>query len=175
MSDEGPSRVLLVGMMGAGKTTVGRLVAARRGWPYVDSDAQVERRTGRSVAELFATAGEDAFRAAESAVLADAAARPGPAVVSVAGGAVLDPANRSLLRRAGVVVWLRAEPATLAARVGDGAGRPLLGDDPAGVLARLDAERRPFYAEIADAVVDVDELSAPEVAERVLAATGARV
>jgi len=93
-------------------------------------------------------------------------------VVSVAGGAVLDPDNRSLLRRSGVVVWLRAHPATLAARVGEGTGRPLLGTDPPAALARLEAERRPFYAELADVVVDVDDLEAAEAAERVLAAPG---
>jgi len=168
----GARRVLLIGMMGAGKTTVGRLVAEALGCPYLDSDAEVERTTGRSVPELFATDGEAAFRAAESAVLADALGRPGPCVVSVAGGAVLDPDNRSLLRGAGVVVWLRARPATLAARVGAGAGRPLLGSDPAAALARLEAERRPFYAELADVVVDVDDLEAGEAAERVLAAAG---
>lgn len=172
MTAGGPRRVLLVGMMGAGKTTVGRLVAAELGWPYLDSDEEVERTTGHSVRELFATSGEAAFRAAESTVLADAVARPGPAVVSVAGGAVLDPVNRSLLRRAGVVVWLRARPATLGARVGDGTGRPLLGEQPPAALARLDAERRPFYAEVADAVVDVDDLTPPEAAEQVRAAIG---
>lgn len=167
-----PRRVLLIGMMGAGKTTVGRLVAAELGCGYLDSDVEVERTTGHSVPELFATAGEAAFRAAESAVLAEAVAEPAPVVVSVAGGAVLDPANRSLLGRSGLVVWLRARPATLARRVGDGAGRPLLGEDPAAALARLEAERRPLYAELADAVVDVDDLGPAEVAERVLAAAG---
>jgi shikimate kinase len=166
------SRLLLVGMMGAGKTTVGRLVADRLGCPYLDSDAQVEADTGRTVADLFATAGEPAFREAESAALREALARPGPLVVSVAGGAVLDPANRDLLRRSGTVVWLRAEPATLAARVGDGAGRPLLAGDAAAELARLDRERRPFYDELADVVVDVDRLPPATVAERVLAVAG---
>ena len=77
-------------------------------------------------------------------------------VVSVAGGAVLDPANRALMRRSGTVVWLRADPSTLVGRVGDGSGRPLLYGGPAAELARLEAVRRPFYAEVADAAVDVD-------------------
>lgn len=172
MTAGGAGRVLLIGMMGSGKTTVGRLVAARLGCPYLDSDAEVERTTGRSVPELFAVEGEAAFRTAESAALADAVGRPGPSVVSVAGGAVLDPANRALLRVSGVVVWLRARAATLALRVGDGTGRPLLGGDPPAALARLEAERTPLYAEIADVVVDVDDLEPAEVVERVLAAAG---
>lgn len=163
-------RVLLIGMMGAGKTTVGRLVADRLGWPYLDSDTEVEEATGHTVAELFAEGGESSFRAAESEALARALEGDGPAVVSVAGGAVLDPANRSLLRRSGTVVWLRADPATLAARVGEGAGRPLLAGDPVASLVRLDAVRRPLYAEVAHAAVDVDGASPEAVAEAVLAA-----
>ena len=124
-------RILLVGMMGAGKTTTGQLVARRLGWGYRDSDADVEAATGLTVPELFARDGEAAFRRAEAAVLAGACADPEPSVVSVAGGAVLSPDNRRLIAASGTVVWLRAQPETLAARVGDGAGRPLLGDDPA--------------------------------------------
>ncbi|MDA8310410.1 MAG: bifunctional shikimate kinase/3-dehydroquinate synthase [Actinomycetota bacterium] len=177
---EGARRVLLVGMMGAGKSTVGRLVANELGWPYVDSDEQVEAFTGRSVRELFEAGGEQAFRPLEQQALAAALDGDGPAVVSVAGGAVLSPANRALLRRAGTVVWLRASPDTLLRRIladADPAGdrgrggadhRPLLGDDPAAALARLDAERRPVYQGVADVVVDVDELSPDAVAARVL-------
>jgi len=167
-----PDHVLLIGMMGAGKTTVGGLVAERLGWPLLDSDAEVAAATGRSVPQIFAEQGEAAFRAAESAALARAVAG-GRTVVSVAGGAVLDPANRELLRRAGRVVWLRARPETLVARVGDGAGRPLLGEDPALALVELDAVRRPIYARLADQVIDVDELAPEEVAELVLDALAA--
>jgi shikimate kinase len=161
------AHLLLVGMMGAGKTTVGRLVAERLHRPYRDSDAMVEEATGRTVPELFASDGEAAFRAAESDALRRAVVPP-PAVISVAGGAVLDPANRVLLAESGTVVWLRAEPSTLAGRVGDGGGRPLLAPDPTAALAELDAVRRPLYAEVADAVVDVDGLEAAQVAEVVL-------
>lgn len=161
--------LLLVGMMGAGKTTVGRLLAERLGWRYIDSDAQVEAATGRGVAQIFAEEGEAAFRAEESRALAAAVDSEDPAVVSVAGGAVLDPGNRELLRAAGAVVWLRARPDTLARRVGTGRGRPLLDGDPAGTLARLDAVRRPIYQELADFAVDVDDLAPAAVAERVVA------
>lgn len=165
-------KLLLIGMMGAGKTTVGRILADRLGWPYADSDSQVQQATGRTVPELFAERGEAGFRAAEAAALRSAVDGAGPAVVSVAGGAVLDPENRRVISSAGSVVWLRADPATLAARVGDGSGRPLLGDDPASALQRLDAVRRPLYADLADIVVDVDDLTPDDVADRVLAATG---
>ncbi|HEX3793230.1 MAG TPA: shikimate kinase [Acidimicrobiales bacterium] len=161
-------RILLVGMMGAGKTTVGRLVAEQLCWEYRDSDADVEAATGLTVPELFARDGETAFRDAEAAVLMRACASTEPVVVSVAGGAVLRAETRDLLTASGTVVWLRAEPATLARRVGDGRGRPLLGDDPAAALVVLNAERAPLYAQVADVTIDVDDLSAPVVAGRIV-------
>jgi shikimate kinase len=160
-------------MMGAGKSTVGRLVADRLGRPYRDSDAMVEAATGHSVPELFEAEGERSFRAAEANALRNAV-EPPPAVISVAGGAVLDAANRALIERSGTVVWLRADPATLVSRVGDGAGRPLLAPDPARALLALDAVRRPLYAAVADAVVDVDGLAPGEVVDAVLRAAGDR-
>lgn len=167
-------KIFLVGMMGAGKTTIGRRLARRLRVPYLDSDAEVERRTGRSVPEIWHADGEAAFRVEEAAVLAEAVAAEGSAVVAVAGGAVLDPANRELLAKAGTVVWLRADPETLAARVGGGAGRPLLDGDPAAALRRLDAVRRPLYASLADVVVDVEGMGPDQVVGRILAAVGKR-
>ncbi|HEY4929160.1 MAG TPA: shikimate kinase [Acidimicrobiales bacterium] len=163
--------LVLVGMMGSGKTTVGRELAGRLGWAFLDSDAMVEASTGSTVADLFAAHGEEAFRVEESRVLAEALATPMPAVVSAAGGTVLDAGNRARLESQAMVVWLRAEPATLADRVGPGDGRPLLVDDPAARLSELDAVRRPLYEEVADVVVDVDGLDPSRVADRILSLT----
>jgi shikimate kinase len=165
-------QVVLVGMMGAGKSTVGRLLASRLGWAHVDTDDEVERVAGAPVASVFASEGEAAFRRLESAALHDALAGASRRVVSVGGGAVLDADNRSALRGAGLVVWLRARPATLAGRVGAGADRPLLADDaggPTAALERLDTQRRPLYRTVADDVVDVDDLTADAVVDRVAA------
>ncbi len=167
-------RIILVGMMGAGKTTVGSALAGRLGWGHCDSDAQVVAATGRTVPELFAERGEAAFRAEESRVLAEALSGRDPVVVSAAGGVVLAEANRDLMVRSGVVVWLRADPQLLARRVGRGEGRPLLGEDPPARLADLDAVRRPFYEQVAAVAVDVDRLSAPEVVEKVLSSAPVR-
>ena len=166
----GADRVLLIGMMGVGKTTVGRRLAARLGWPHLDSDEQVEQATGRTVPEILRTDGEAAFRAEEKKALAAAATSDGPVVVSVAGGAVLDADNRKRLREAGPVVWLRASVETMAARVGDGEDRPLLGDDPASALRRLYSVRRPLYEDVADVVVDVDDVAPEDVVDRIVKA-----
>jgi shikimate kinase len=165
-------RILLVGMMGCGKTTTGALVARILGWDYRDSDADVEALTGLTVPEIFASEGEDAFRKVEAEVLAAALAGEKPVVIAVAGGAVLNADNRKSISEAGTVVWLRADPNRLAERVGDGVGRPLLDGDKSEIMARLLAERAPHYAEVADAVIDVDQLTPEQVADRVLDAAG---
>jgi shikimate kinase len=164
------SRVLLIGMMGAGKSTVGRELSQRLGWPYLDSDAEVIRHTGLTVPEIFAAHGEATFRAEEARVLEEATTSEGPVVVSVAGGAVLDSDNRRRIAAGGLVVWLRAEVATLAGRVGVGEGRPLLGDDPASALARLYAERRALYAQLAEVTIDVDGRRVGDIADAIVAA-----
>jgi shikimate kinase len=150
-------------MMGAGKTTVGRRLAEWREWQFFDSDRQIEAMTGKSVAEIWRTDGEPEFRRLEALVLADALASTTPRVIAAAGGTVLDRESRRLMRDHHPVVWLRARPETLAGRVAFGAHRPLLDDDPGGVLVGLDAVRRPYYEEVADVVIDVDDLTAEQV------------
>lgn len=162
-----PHKVILIGMMGAGKSTTARLLADRLGWRYLDSDDEVERRAGRPIPEIWRESGEAAFRAEETRVLADICSQPHPTVLSVGGGAVVDLENRALLRRAGLVVWLRADVSTLARRVGSGDGRPLLAGGPGPALTRLADDRAQIYAELADLVFDVDRLSPPEVAEQI--------
>jgi shikimate kinase len=165
--------LVLIGMMGAGKTTVGRALATRLGRPFLDSDLAIEAQTGRTVAEIFADEGESAFRSLETQALTEMLDGPAPAVIAAAGGTVLDVANRERMRVRGTVVWLRVAPDVLAERVGDGGHRPLLADDPTGTLARLAAEREPLYREAAHETVEVGALSPSDVVDRVLALTGA--
>jgi shikimate kinase len=162
--------IVLVGMMGSGKTTVGSLLARRLGRQLIDSDSQVEDRTGRTVREIFETDGEPAFRTLETEALAVALASEPPAVIAAAGGVVLDPVNRSRIAEAGEVVWLHADPATLSERTRSGGHRPLLAEDPEGTLARLAEERRPLYADVADHEVDVADCGPEEAVERILEA-----
>ena len=150
-------------MMAVGKTSVGRRLAKSRGWEFFDSDRQIETMTGRSVADIWRTDGEPVFRRLEAQVLADALASTKPRVIAAAGGTVLDETNRRLIRQHHPVVWLRATPEVLAARLGAATHRPLLDVDPAGALVRLDAIRRPLYEEVADVVVDVDDLTPDQV------------
>ena len=162
--------VVLVGMMGTGKTTTGRLLADRLGRTLVDSDELIERRTGRTVREIWRTDGEPTFRVLETAALRDALAEPEPLVIAAAGGVVLSAQNREALREAdAVVVWLRADPRVLLGRVGRDDHRPLLDDDPAATLQQMEQEREPLYREVADVVVDTDTKSPAAVVDRIAA------
>ena len=165
-------RLLLVGMMAVGKTTVGKRCAERLKWPLLDSDAQLFADTGRNAQEIFDDDGDHALRALESRVLVDAIAHPVPVVIAVAGGVVLSDENRELLVRSGVVVWLRASIATMSDRVTRGGVRPRLGEDPSQSIRDLYETRRPLYAAVAEFVIDVDELTPDEVVARIFAETG---
>jgi 5-deoxy-5-amino-3-dehydroquinate synthase len=151
------SHIVLVGLMGVGKTTIGRRVAHQLGRPFVDADAELERRSGQSVRELFAAEGEDGFRRRESEVLDELLRAEEPMVIAAGGGVVVRPENRDRLRRTpGRVIYLHADPVFLASRVTRKDHRPLLdGDDPTAVLRRLADERDGWYREVADAVIDV--------------------
>jgi shikimate kinase len=156
-----PTHIALVGLMGSGKTTVGQRLARRLGYRFVDADAALAERTGRSVRHWFAEEGEEAFREAETWVLADLLSAREPTVVATGGGVVTTKANRTRLAQPDVaVVWLRATPEFLASRIEqrqDGRKRrPLLDDDVAGTLERLAGERNGWYEKVADITIDVE-------------------
>ena len=166
-----PDRPLVfVGLMGSGKSSVGRRVAGRLDLPFVDVDVEIEARTGATIAEIFADRGEPAFRVLEADVLAELLDRGEPGVIASGGGAVLSERTRRRLQDDALVVWLRARPSTLTHRTKPDDTRPLLTGDHRATLERLAAERDPLYAEVADHVVDVDLVERRAVVEAVLAA-----
>jgi shikimate kinase/3-dehydroquinate synthase len=152
--------------MGAGKSTVATGLAEQLGTRALDLDARVEELSGRSISELFAERGESAFRALEKEALNGLPGEVG--VVSLGGGTVVDDETRQMLLRDGIVVTLTADPSVLAQRVGEGAGRPLLGEDPRGDLERIIDARAFAYAE-AHAIIDTGTLSLQEVVEEIVA------
>lgn len=159
----GPS-ILLVGLMGTGKSTVARQLSQKFGLDCLDTDRMIESRSNKTVREIFAESGEQSFRDLESEVLAECLERQIPCVIAGAGGIVVREANRDVInscRSSGhvIVVWLHALPNVLVARTSKGAHRPLLDDDREGTLVRLANEREPLYASVSDIVVDVSERS----------------
>lgn len=149
-----PGNVFLVGMMGAGKTSVGKLLARKLGKVFHDSDHVIEERTGVRIPVIFELEGEAGFRARETAVLEDLTVLPG-VVVATGGGAVLSAHNRDILRRRGTVVYLRAGVSELWNRTRHDRNRPLLQTaDPYGRLCELHALRDPLYREVAHVIMD---------------------
>ncbi len=162
------ARIFLVGISGAGKSTAGRLVAERLGWDFADSDDLIEERTGRKIADIFATDGEAKFRELEAAVLTDLSRRE-RLVVSTGGGALTTDGGRAAIQ-SGFFVWLEVSPAAAAQRLSSdpaAATRPLLAGDAEGRLAGLLATREPQYR-LSDARVPVDGLSPAQVADRIV-------
>jgi shikimate kinase len=161
--------IVLVGLMGAGKTKIGRRLAARLGLPFFDSDNEIEAAAGETIEEIFRNRGEAVFRDGERRVIARLLEQP-PHVLATGGGAFMDKATRAAIARRGVSVWLRADLDVLVARVSRRSNRPLLQrSDPRSVLAELIERRHPVYAE-ADIVVDSSEGSAEQTTTRVIAA-----
>lgn len=171
---EGRGRaIVLIGFMGSGKSSGGRILERRLGWPRVDTDELVSARFGRPIPEIFADFGEDTFRDAESEVVGQLSAEA-PAVVVTGGGVVLRASNVELLRRLGTLVHLEADEETLFRRVSRRATRPLLQtENPRATLAELLRIRLPIYREAADFQVDTSRLTHEEVAEAVLKKVGA--
>ncbi|MSO80949.1 MAG: shikimate kinase [Alphaproteobacteria bacterium] len=165
----GARSIVMVGMMGAGKTAVGRRLAARLGWHFVDADQAIEEAAGLPIEEIFARHGEPHFRSGERNVIARLLAE-GPMVLATGGGAYMDPDTRARIAASGLSVWLRANVETLVRRTGRRTDRPFLkAGDRRETIARLVAQRYPVYAG-ADIVVDTDDGPPEETVERVLAA-----
>jgi len=161
--------IALVGLMGAGKSSIGRRLAQRLGLPFIDADTEIEAAAGATIEEIFQRHGEAAFRDGERRVIARLLESP-PHVLATGGGAFMDASTRALIRARTVSIWLRADVELMLARVGRRGNRPLLKNgEPRAVLAQLMAQRYPIYAE---ADLTVDSIDGPPEAtlERVLAA-----
>ena len=148
------AHIVLIGMMGVGKSTVGRRVAKKLDRPFFDSDDEVVSRTGRPVAEIFATDGESAFRSIEADVMAELLDSPIPSVIAAAGGSVLNVATQTRLRDAGAVIWMQAPVNVLVDRTSRGTHRPALATDPRATLLQMETDREALYRELADFTVD---------------------
>lgn len=170
----GNQNIFLIGPMGSGKTAVGRQLARILRAPFVDSDAEVEIRTGAQIPLIFEKEGEAGFREREREVI-ESLTQLEPVVLSTGGGAILLPENRECLKTRGAVVYLQTSVAQQASRVRQGRLRPLLNDvDPAVKLAQLMQVRAPLYEGTADVTVPTDERKVKAVAEQVLRELRAR-
>ncbi len=156
--------------MGSGKSSVGRALQSRTGWPFVDNDALVERVTGMTARHLLEERGADAMRRAEAGALVAGLEMAPPVIVATAAGTILDARTRDRIRAEGFVVWLRAPASVLAARAVGAEHRPWLEDDPIGWFERTIAERDPLYASVADLEVDTAAAGPDEAAESILRA-----
>jgi shikimate kinase len=166
-----PARVVMVGFMGAGKSTIGAIVARRLGYGFEDMDRRIEARTGRRITAIFREDGEEAFRALE---LEEARAIAGleRRVVAAGGGAFARPETRAVLQEGAVTVWIRCTFEALLARVGGDRNRPLARNRD--IMRALLAEREPSYS-LADVTVDGSVGTPPQVADRVLALVRSRI
>ena len=164
--------IVMVGLMGAGKSAVGRRLAARLNMPFVDADTEIETAAGCTIAEIFERHGEAAFRDGERRVIARLLEGP-PIVLATGGGAFMDDDTRALVARTGISVWLRADLDTLVRRTAKRNHRPLLRDgDPAETLKNLIAIRHPIY-EQSDIVVESDDSPLDKTVDRVCKALDA--
>ena len=170
----GRRSIVLIGMMGAGKSSIGRRLAARLGIAFVDADAEIEAAAGMTIEDIFANYGEASFRSGETRVITRLL-EAGPQVLATGGGAFMNPETRGIIRRNGVTVWLKADFDVLFRRVKRRNDRPLLKtSDPAETLRKLMAERDPIYAQ-ADASVHSREVPHETIVEEILAALAHRL
>lgn len=161
--------VVLIGLMGSGKTTVGRELAHRLNLKFADSDELVEKSAKLSVREIFSKNGEQEFRRLESEALLKACADTESMVLAVAGGAVISDANRALLaKRASHIVWLDAPISTLVGRTGRAKHRPLLDGDPVGAIKQMRSDRESLYQQIATHKIATESRTVAQVVEAVI-------
>ena len=160
--------IFLVGPMGVGKTTVGRQLARLLNYEFVDSDHEIEAKSGASIPWIFDVEGEQGFRLREQAMLDELSQRSG-IVLATGGGAVVREENRHVLQKRGIVVYLKADVAELLRRTAHDKNRPLLqNDDPGMTLSALIAEREPWYQEVADIVFDTQRKNSSSTANLLL-------
>ena len=162
--------VFLTGFMGSGKSTVGRQLSRRLGLPFMDTDSRIEKEQKKSITDIFAAEGEEAFRNMETQVLCTVREEGVSRVVSTGGGLPMREENRGIMKDAGRVVFLRVRPETVYTRLQGDTTRPLLQKaDPQAEVRRLLAERNPVYESGADLIVDVDGRTPEELAEEIAA------
>ena len=163
----GQRAIVLVGMMGSGKSSVGRRLAGRLGLPFVDADTEIETAAHMTIPEIFAQRGEAEFREGERRVIARVLTTRAPLVLATGGGAFMNPETRERVKELGISIWLKAEPDVLMRRVRKRSNRPLLQTaDPEATLRRMLAEREPVYA-----LADITILSSDEPHEVVVGET----
>lgn len=161
--------IVLIGFMGSGKTEVGKRLADRLGYTFVDTDGIIEKKTGKSIADIFSEYGEDYFRKLESGVAGELSSTRGH-VISTGGGIVINRENILNLKKGGLIVWLKASPETIYKRVKSESHRPLLDvEDPLDEIKRLLGLRESLYAE-ADISVDTDGLDAGKIVDIIIEA-----
>jgi shikimate kinase len=170
---DGGQAIVLIGFMGAGKSSVGRRLEKSTGFPRFDTDEMIAAKFGLSVPRIFEVHGEDVFRDAESEALRQLDSHE-PSIIVTGGGIVLRTTHRELLRQLGTVVYLQADEGTLFERISRRASRPLLRtDDPRATMKELLQRRLPLYEEIADLRIDTSRLSHDEVCDLILQGTAA--
>lgn len=160
-------RVVLVGMTGSGKTTIGRELAKITGWPYHDNDALLAEVTGPTAKKLLADDGVGELRAGEAGALELGLRQPAPCIIGAPAGTVMDGRLRDLIKREALVVWLTASPAALARRARGAAHRPWLGGDAEGWMTTTLAQRAPLYEALADMTVNTDRRRPRAVAQQI--------
>src|SRR6266550_1279111 len=174
MAALGRRSIVLVGMMGAGKSSIGRRVALRVGIPFIDADAEIEKAAGMSISDIFAIRGEAEFRAGETRVIARLL-ESGPQVLATGGGAFVNPETRAAVAAKGISIWLKADFDVLLKRIRRRHDRPLLKtEDPGATLRKLMQERDPIYA-LADLTVQSRDVLHDRIVDEIVSALAGRL